>query len=202
MTLSPSAILGPENDVKVALVTVKRAVMSATGLCDGCQRRVVERGEQGLSAVVAQRATAPIGYRRPGRRADTEYGNVVSGCAQAPGCAGRLIALDAVGNEDDLTALDLGLLQQLLCLEQTEVGAAALGRHDGWIQGPQLGPDGVCIPGQRRDRKGVAGEYDETCLAFRVVREYVFDLEAGAHQARGLQVWREHGTRKVEHDDA
>ena len=121
-------------------------------------------------------------------------------CNAFCGILGR-VALDAICDQDHLTASHAGLLQEFQGLKKPEVCAAALGRHDGGLQCTELGPDSLCIPCKGGDRERIARENDQACQSLFITGEDILDLEACALDPCRFEILCEHRTGEVEDDD-
>ena len=190
-----------EQGVDIGIAAAEALVPAAASLGHGLECAAFQRRQDHLPVAGAQQLPLGIGQRFGLRRADAQHGDAIALPAQVPGGIARLVAIDAVGQQQDLAVVQSCLFQQFTGLLQAEVGAAALHRHQVRVEGLEQGADGVHVAGQRGDGEGVTGEHHQGGLAFFVAGEDVLDLETRPRQPRGLQIAVEHGARQVEHDD-
>src|SRR5690606_36516197 len=106
-----------------------------------------------------------------------------------------------LGDQQDATLARCALIQQVDRLADRQIGAVALGRHDGGGQHTEHGFNGAGIAGEWRYRVGVAGiDYQGSQTAFALVED-VADLALGQGQPVRFYVGGQHRQRQIQQND-
>ena len=171
--------------------------MSAAGLGQLAQALLVKSRQHDVALGILQESALRQGHRRTAVAADAKDRDDK---ALAVGGAGRGegARAGAVGQQDQFTAFQSGLLDESVGLLDGALGVVADDRHHTGIERIDEIAHGIDVVGQRRGDEGIAGIADQCGLHVAAGCKDVIDLESGAGQARRLDVGGEHGRGKFD----
>ena len=159
--------MGGRQDLgQIRITHGNRAVTPTAGARQPLQLRDVQRRHHHPALVVAHETALPIRYRRRFVAADTQHRETVTLALQIGGDVHGMRVAIAIGNQQNIPPGDTGLLQEITRLAESQIGAAALHRHQVGVERREQRLDSARIIGQGRHRKGIAGEHHQTGQAF------------------------------------
>ena len=175
---------------QIAIACGQRPINTATARCQCLQaRRIQPRTAQAAADIehAALRGTKP------------ERGHAIAGHARTRGL-GERVTIGTIGQQQDVAALEAGILQQALRPGDGTLDAMPILRHDIRRQRIEEQGDVGGIRGQRRDGVGIVGERDQRDFATRAFLQQAGELRTRLRQPRGWQIARQHRAGQVDRD--